>query len=203
MPRTYPVDLEAEGHHVRAVSVTCGLRPVSELRAESPAYGAHIEIPAMIELLDLIAAGVVTLAEVRSDLLELGTDLNQDEDRDDDRPRQALKQPKDNSRQSDQIQQADTRWVYVVSSEDNPKVVKIGVAGNIGRRIKNLQVAAPTRIILRWSSLGGLPLESYLHEKFHRRRLSGEWFDFRKVSNPAKVIEEAAQIFLDGMDPVD
>jgi hypothetical protein len=157
----------------------------------------------MIELLDLVAAGVVPLEEVRNDLLELGTDLNQDLDRDDDRSRQAVERPEVRSGQPDQIQQADLRWVYVVSSEDNPKVVKIGVASDVERRIKNLQVAAPTRIVLRWSARGGLPLESHLHEKFRRRRMSGEWFDFRKVSNPVRVIAEAALTFMGDPDLTD
>lgn len=200
MVRTYSVDLQAEGHHVLGVSLLGGLgsinRSISEARSDSPAYGTHVEIPAVVELLDLIAAGAVTVEEVRNDLLQIGTEINEDQEREAERWQQEVEEPEGRSVRSDSAQQADLRWVYVVSSEDNPKVVKIGVASDVERRIKNLQVAAPTRIVLRWSARGGLPLESHLHEKFRRRRMSGEWFDFRKVSNPVRVIVEAALTFM-------
>lgn len=200
MARTYSVDLESNGHHVLGVALMCDLgsinRSISDVRAQSPAYGAYVEIPAVIELLDLVAAGAVPLEEVRNDLMQLGTEINEDQEREVARWRQGAVEEEAHQQRDDPVRQTDSRWVYVVSSEDNPKVVKIGVASNIERRIKNLQVSAPTRIILRWSARGGLPLESHLHEKFRRRRMSGEWFDFRRVANPVKLISEAAGVFL-------
>lgn len=198
MARTYSVDLSTGGHEILGVALMSGLgsisRSVSEVRSQSPAYGAYIEIPAVVELLDLVAAGAVPLQEVRDDLMGMGTEIAQDQERE---VVPWLQEIREDARSQDQHQQKDTRWVYAVSSEDSPKVVKIGVASNIRRRIVSIQTSSPTKIHLRWSARGGLPLETHLHEKFHRRRMSGEWFDFRRVADPVKVISDAASAFLE------
>lgn len=204
MARTFLFSLDISGHRIRDITLNWGLRPVSDVRSNTPTYGTDIEVPAVIELLDLIASGIATAEEARDTLNDLAATINREQDHEYKRALETMDRAYANGQQSAQVsERQDDRWVYVVSSEDNPKVVKIGVAGNIERRIKNLQVGAPTQIILRWSARGGLPLESHLHETFRRRRMSGEWFDFRKVSNPTKAIEEAARVFLHAMDSVD
>lgn len=94
----------------------------------------------------------------------------------------------------------DARWVYAVSTEADPKSIKIGVAGNIQKRLKQLQIGSASPIVLRWQSPGGFPLESHLHEKFTRLRIVGEWFNFQRTADPVKAINKAAQAFLQQYD---
>ncbi|MFW3477472.1 GIY-YIG nuclease family protein, partial [Streptomyces microflavus] len=65
----------------------------------------------------------------------------------------------------------DKRWVYAVSSEADPKAIKIGVAGDIDRRVRSLQIGSASRIVLRWSEQGGYPLERHLHTAFGDLRI--------------------------------
>lgn len=196
MGRTFSYSLDISGHRVREISVNWGLRTISDIRRESPAFGTDIEMPAVIELLDLVAAGVVPVEKVRDALIEIATEVNKEQDREYEHHLEgihrahALKVPP-------QPKPADMRWVYAVSSVDNPKVIKIGVASNVDRRIKSLQTGAATQILLRWSARGGLQLESHLHETFHKKRMSGEWFDFRRVRDPVEMIASAANRFYD------
>lgn len=203
MGRTFSFSLNFSGHRIRDISLTWGLRPISDVREAAPTYGTDIEVPAVIELLDLIISGAVSAQEARGALSEVATQVNEEQDRDYEQMLELAEIAYAKTPQITRPARIDSRWVYVVSSEDNPKVVKIGVARNVGNRIRNLQVGAPTRIVLRWSARGGLPLESYLHEKFSRRRMSGEWFDFRRVSDPVKMIEQAAQGFQAAGDSAD
>ncbi|MGW9238031.1 GIY-YIG nuclease family protein [[Kitasatospora] papulosa] len=192
MPRTFAVDLDVAGHQIGCITLNWGLRPISDVREAAPTYGTDIEVPAVVELLDLVASGAVTAEEARDSLNNLATAINKKQDREYERMLENMEQVSVCSPRV-ALTQNDTRWVYAVSSDDDPKVIKIGVAGDIERRIKTLQTGAASRIVLRWSARGGLRLESHLHEKFRRRRMSGEWFDFRRVSNPVKVIEAAAE----------
>jgi hypothetical protein len=100
----------------------------------------------------------------------------------------------------DTAPQLDSRWVYAVSSEAEPKSIKIGVATDIRKRVKQLQIGSASPIVLRWQSAGGYALESHLHEKFTRLRIGGEWFDFQRTADPVKTIEKAAQAFLQQFD---
>ncbi|MFB6445943.1 GIY-YIG nuclease family protein, partial [Bacillus velezensis] len=90
----------------------------------------------------------------------------------------------------------DRRWVYAVSSEADPKAIKIGVAQDISKRLRALQMGSASPIELRWSARGGFPLERHLHASFNKKRISGEWFDFRQVTDPVKAISAAARGFL-------
>lgn len=197
MGRTFAVDLNIAGHQIHRISLNWGLRPISEVRSEAPTYGTDIEVPAVIELLDLIVSGAVTAEEARDSLSGLATTINEEQDREYERMLESMERARVAAPRIVQPTRDDSRWVYVVSSEAEPKIVKIGVASNVERRIKSLQTGAATRIVLRWSVRGGLPLESHLHEKFRRLRLNGEWFDFRRVADPVKVISRAAQVFLE------
>lgn len=94
----------------------------------------------------------------------------------------------------------DLRWVYAVSTEADPKAIKIGVAANIEKRLKQLQIGSASPIVVRWQSPGGFPLESHLHEKFTRLRITGEWFNFQRTADPVKAINKAARTFLKQYD---
>ncbi|MFF5553367.1 GIY-YIG nuclease family protein [Streptomyces olivaceoviridis] len=95
----------------------------------------------------------------------------------------------------------DSRWVYAVSTEADPMSIKIGVAADIQKRLKQLQIGSASPIVLRWQSPGGFPLESHLHEKFTRLRIAGEWFSFQRTADPVKAIDKAAQGFLQQFEP--
>lgn len=192
---TFTVDLDVAGHPIHAVSLTWGLIQGSDIRQDAPSYGTDIEIPAVIELLDLVAAGTVTVAEVRDSLNSLATEINERMDREyeehwgssERRPR-VPEQPKE--------ERLDSRWVYAISAEDSPAAIKIGVATDIAKRMKALQIGSSATLVLRWSAQGGYPLENHLHEAFRKNRMHGEWFDFGQAADPVKKINEAARVFL-------
>jgi hypothetical protein len=182
--------------------MTWGLVQASEIRCHVPSYGTEIEVPAVIELLDLVVAGDISAEEARACLNRTAVSINEEMHReysrrlsfDEDVPTPP-KQPV-----APEAPVLDSRWVYAVSSESDPKAIKIGVAGDISKRLRALQIGSASPIALRWSTPGGYPLERHLHETFDKRRISGEWFDFRRVADPVKKIAEAANIFLKQFD---
>lgn len=195
MGRTFSFSLDISGHHVRDISLTWGLRPVSDIREQAATYGTDIEVPAVIELLDLIVSGVASAEEVRDLLGQVATQINEEQDREYEDRQQAQERSYAKGRPVPAVR-PDSRWVYAMSSEDEPNVIKIGVARNVRSRMKGIQTGSAFPIALLWSTRGGKPLEDHLHETFRRRRLTGEWFDFRRVSNPVKLISDAASAFL-------
>lgn len=195
MGATFTVDLNVAGHLIGSVSLNWGLVGGSHIRQDAPSYGTDIEIPAVIEILDLVAAGAVTAAEARDCLESLAVEINERMDREYeerwDRVERQAAVP-----QQPQKERLDSRWVYAISTEDNPKVIKIGVATDIAKRMKSLQIGSAATLVLRWSAQGGYPLENHLHEAFRKRRMHSEWFSFDRVADPAKKINEEAQVFL-------
>jgi Meiotically Up-regulated Gene 113 (MUG113) protein len=192
---TFTVDLDVAGHPIHAVSLTWGLIQGSHIRQDAPSYGTDIEIPAVIELLDLVAVGAVTAAEARDSLNSLAAEINERMDREYEERRDRIERLARVPEQP-QEERLDSRWVYAISTEANPNVIKIGVATDIAKRMKSLQIGSAATLVLRWSAQGGYPLENYLHEAFCKKRTHGEWFDFGRVSDPAKKINEAARGFL-------
>lgn len=67
--------------------------------------------------------------------------------------------------------------VYVIGAEGS-SVVKIGHAGDVPKRLREIQVGNPVALSTLWVTPGSRPLESKLHVRFARFRLQGEWFDF-------------------------
>jgi hypothetical protein len=64
--------------------------------------------------------------------------------------------------------------VYFISGIDGP--VKIGVAVEPWRRLRQIQTGCPTRLVLIADIPGSFDQERYLHEFYRRERLGGEWF---------------------------
>jgi hypothetical protein len=56
--------------------------------------------------------------------------------------------------------------------------VKIGVAGDVVKRLRQLQTNQPITLHILRVLDGDRSLEAALHEKFSLQRLSGEWFNF-------------------------
>ncbi|WP_328842872.1 GIY-YIG nuclease family protein [Streptomyces sp. NBC_00258] len=199
MGQTFTVHLKIADCPIRGVSLNWRLFQGSEVRREAPSYGTDIEIPAVIEILDLIESGAATAQEARAVLNTVATKIIEEKAREyedlEDRMK-SVEAVMSVRRRIPKQPALDSRWVYVVSSEDNPKAVKIGVATEIEGRMKSLQAGSASPLVLRWSARGGFLLERHLHDRFDQRRINGEWFDFRRVADPVEVIVEAADEFL-------
>ena len=206
MGQTFSVHINVAGQRIPDTLWAWGGATHGGDRSAAPSYGTEVEVPAVIELLDLVAAGTVSAEEARDVLNHIATSINQKmhdeyskylsfDDLDDES--EGVHQPPKNPAPALEL---DERWVYAVSSEADPRAIKIGVATNISTRLRSLQVGCPSPIMLRWNERGGYALERHLHETFAGQRISGEWFDFRSVSNPVKVIADAARPFLAQFD---
>lgn len=198
MAQSFTVRLNVGGHRIEDVHLHWGLRG-GEARQDTPSYGTDIEVPAVIELLDLIASGTIAVEEARDSLHRVATVINERMDSEYNELVEAMEQPWPRSA-GKQEQLFDGRWVYAISTDENPKVIKIGVATDIAQRMKSLQVGSATRLELRWSARGGYPLERHLHDHFQERRTHGEWFNFRGLPNPFEEIDVAARHFLTRYD---
>lgn len=202
MGASFTVQLDVAGHRIEGVSMTWGLVQASEIRCHVPSYGTEIEVPAVIHLLDLVVSGDISAEEARACLNGIAVSINEEMDREYSRRLSFDEDAQTSPRQSVAPEEPvlDSRWVYAVSSENDPKAIKIGVAGDIPKRIRSLQIGSASPIALRWSARGGYPLERHLHETFGKRRISGEWFNFRQVADPIKKIAESANVFLKQFD---
>ncbi|MFG2227706.1 GIY-YIG nuclease family protein [Streptomyces sp. NPDC048644] len=196
MAQTFTADLRIGGCPVRGVTLNWGLFHGSEVRREAPSYGTDIDVPAVIEILDLITSGAVTAQEARDVLHKAAAKIIEKRNREFEEREERMEAAMRVGPRVPKQPAFDSRWVYVVSSMDNPKAVKIGVATQIESRMKALQRGSASPLVLRWSARGGFPLERHLHDQFGQRRIDGEWFDFRRVADPAQAIAGAAEEFL-------
>lgn len=77
--------------------------------------------------------------------------------------------------------------VYVIGAGGHP--VKIGIAGDVTKRLAGLQTASPTRLRCYFQVHVGAEHARAIEQECHRllagRRLSGEWFDL----TPLEAIE--------------
>ena len=66
--------------------------------------------------------------------------------------------------------------LYVISDESQR--VKIGVTGDVWKRLRTLQTGHPEKLIVLYVEEIDNPtiIERYLHRHFHEKRLNGEWF---------------------------
>ncbi|MFJ9777107.1 GIY-YIG nuclease family protein [Kitasatospora sp. NPDC101157] len=76
----------------------------------------------------------------------------------------------------DRLDSGEGGFVYVLGSAGLP-LVKIGTARNPERRVRELQIGAPTKLELLWQTPGDRGLEARLHACFQAERSHGEWFD--------------------------
>lgn len=66
------------------------------------------------------------------------------------------------------------RTVYFVQTESGP--IKIGIAQDVQKRLRGLQVSTPDKLTLLCTAPGGVQAEAKLHRRFASYRLRGEWF---------------------------
>ncbi|MGW0608710.1 GIY-YIG nuclease family protein [Streptomyces sp. NPDC002640] len=195
MGQTFTVPLKVAGHRLESVSISHGIIG-GDARRNAPTFGTVIDVPAVIELLDLVVSGAVTATEARDSLSDLAIKINEHKAREYAHLEELMNESWVTPRPAERPKQLDSRWVYAISAEDKPEVLKIGVATSIEKRMKGLQIGTPTPLVLRWSSRGGYTLERHLHEVFRERQVSSEWFNFGRVKEPVEEIAAAASSFL-------
>lgn len=64
--------------------------------------------------------------------------------------------------------------VYFVRSPDGS--IKIGVSGDVRKRVQSLNNTVPGGVELLCTLMGSRHLEAYLHRRFRESRIGGEWF---------------------------
>ncbi|WP_318201074.1 GIY-YIG nuclease family protein [Streptomyces sp. SCL15-4] len=77
---------------------------------------------------------------------------------------------------------------YLVTAEGT-HLVKIGIAKDPRRRLKELQTGQPMDLFLMWAVEGDY--EQALHDLFAAYRHRGEWFDLRELGDPVAVVTDA------------
>ncbi|MDJ0461913.1 GIY-YIG nuclease family protein [Streptomyces sp. H27-C3] len=194
MAQSFTVQLAFGSHRIENVTLQWGLMRGDDRRRDAPSWGTDIEVPAVVEILDLIAAGAITAEQARDKLNRLTVAINERMDREYEEMIELMEQPM--PRAVREKVPFDDRWVYVISTDDAPESIKIGVARDIAQRVKSLQAGSAATLELRWTARGGFPLERYLHEQFDAKRTHGEWFDFQGRPDPVQEIDEAAHAFL-------
>ncbi|MFF9301478.1 GIY-YIG nuclease family protein [Streptomyces sp. NPDC014764] len=192
----FSVDFSFNGHWLREVPLTVTVaRRRGPVTHEVLEPRTEIDMLAVMEMLKLIDRGAVSAADVRGVLEEAVGELREEFERGEelsDQDTGGLVQRDAPARQEDR----DDRLVYAVSSQVDPKAVKIGVSKDVPARRKTLQSGSGSPLVVRWTSCGGGWLEERLHEHFVARALGGEWFDFRDVADPIQMIERAARKLL-------
>ncbi|MFJ1549993.1 GIY-YIG nuclease family protein [Streptomyces sp. NPDC088246] len=154
-----------------------------------------IEVNGVIDLFELVAGGIASAGTVRDMLIRVVEEDEEESGSED----ELLGQFRDRSvphKEPARKLEYDTWSVYVVSSEAEAKIVKIGVSKDIPVRLRSLQSGSGSPLVVRWTSTGGGLLESRLHERFARRALGGGWFDFAEVADPVATIAKAARRLL-------
>lgn len=89
-------------------------------------------------------------------------------------------------------------FVYIVGATERP--VKIGRAENVYRRVADLQIASPSKLILHDFVMVPAALvaevEAQAHRRFAGSRLQGEWFDL-PCEEAARVVAQEAECSLE------
>jgi hypothetical protein len=192
MGQTFIVRLDVAGHRIDDVSISHGL--VGGERRDAPTFGTDIDVPSVVELLDLVASGAVSATEARDSLSRIAIAIKDHQNREYEHLLELMEQT--SAPRPAKRKQPDSRWVYAIAAKDKPNILKIGVATDIEKRMKGLQIGTPTPLVLHWSSRGGYALERHLHEVFRDKQVSSEWFDFGS-KDPIQKIKASADVFLE------
>lgn len=66
--------------------------------------------------------------------------------------------------------------LYFIETECQQRFVKIGIAGDVNRRLKKMQMGCPYELKVLAVIPGGAHMEKELHVRFLADRVTGEWF---------------------------
>ncbi|HMN36269.1 MAG TPA: GIY-YIG nuclease family protein [Hyphomicrobium sp.] len=91
-----------------------------------------------------------------------------------------------------------TRAIYVIRSEPGP--VKIGITGNVSRRLSYLRTASAVPLHLAYAGETEADVESVerqVHSILAERRMSGEWFNVSAQEAVEAVLQSANDLDID------
>ncbi|MET9466577.1 GIY-YIG nuclease family protein [Streptomyces sp. NPDC006544] len=206
MAQTFKLNVNMGSTHIRDISLTTGMIMGSDARSDAHGHHMSLDVPAVMEILRAVSSGACTADEARATLSRCVTQIRKQLNAEHDEMLWLMEEPRPRGTGRRPV---DRRAVYAISSEHEPKIIKIGVAGDVAARLNNLQTASSSKLVVRWTTGGphgprrwtengtlsdcnrGVPLEEGLHKVFSGRRMSGEWFDFRDTEDPVAVIREA------------
>lgn len=75
------------------------------------------------------------------------------------------------------------QYVYIIENQDNG-AIKIGVAQNVEKRLKQLQTGSVSELEMVYRSIlcsNAFEVEKFMHEKFKDKHIRGEWFNLDKT----------------------
>ncbi|MFD3558024.1 GIY-YIG nuclease family protein [Streptomyces goshikiensis] len=206
MAQTFILNINMGGTRISDISLTTGMIMGSDARSNAHGHHMSLDVPAVMEILRAVSSGACTADEARATLSRCVTQIGQQLNDEYDEMLWLMEQPSPRGTNSRPV---DRRAVYAISSEHEPKIIKIGVARDVAARLNNLQTASSSKLVVRWTTGGthgprrwtedgtvsdynrGIPLEEGLHRVFSERRMSGEWFDFRDAEDPIALIRTA------------
>ncbi|MEV6575655.1 GIY-YIG nuclease family protein [Streptomyces sp. NPDC051577] len=210
MAQAWILDLDVAGTVVPAISWTTGNLYGSKDRSHAPEHHMTIEVPAIMDILQSIASGAFTAEQAIESLGRRAAAINEVLEREQDELERLMDMP---TPRREKVRKKDRRPVYAISSEQEPKIIKIGVTRTLSARLKALQTASVSPLAVRWTTQEhgspfqhqeyGEQLERGLHDVFQERRMSGEWFDFRDVADPIELIRNAAHDVMDHLEESD
>ena len=85
-------------------------------------------------------------------------------------------------------------WLYIVRSGEY--FIKIGIAGDVDKRIKALQIGNPELLQL-WAAFKSTrsfvkELEEYMHEELESWKVHGEWFELE--DEPIEILRDIVEV---------
>ena len=91
---------------------------------------------------------------------------------------------------------SDNRYIYLIECEGK---YKIGVAKDVGQRVKTLQAANPSKITVitsyRVETAKALDVEKSIHKILERLNIRGEWFDLDIFEDVVGVFESLCVLY--------
>jgi ssDNA-binding Zn-finger/Zn-ribbon topoisomerase 1 len=74
------------------------------------------------------------------------------------------------------------KFIYLIKSDIPNSPTKIGIASNVPKRLKTLQMASPCKLELIFTieKTYAYQLENTLHQYFKDKKVHGEWFDLNE-----------------------
>ncbi|MET8621305.1 MULTISPECIES: GIY-YIG nuclease family protein [Streptomyces] len=184
-------DISVADHEFRDISLTVSHPRKRPGDAETPGPRTDIGMRTVIEMLQLVEKGALSATALLATLQPLLREAESEDERDVEEVTWTASEAPLRRTPADLVR-SDPRSVYVVSSEAEPKMIKIGVSKDVRARRRTLQSGSGSPLVVRWTSPGGGYLEGRLHQCFVSRAVGREWFDFRDAENPLRVIAETA-----------
>jgi hypothetical protein len=79
--------------------------------------------------------------------------------------------------------------VYFITTEEPDGPIKIGLSFRPERRMAEMQAHSPVKLKLIGHIPGSYPHEDFLHDRFKKYRLHGEWFSGEILEDVEKLLQ--------------